>query len=364
MYISNNDFLINMGLHLTGNEQGDNAWINMLLFLSSNDDIKTKDSNTNEPITFSRNNYHLGFKYDNWSNLDIAYKLRLLKWAGNDYLMSLGHLDNVISFKLIEKSLDNSNNVKGSASSDGFIYLNLEYLENSNGFEALNTILHEAVHFNDRYNSKFILLNYLNYLPPIYNEKQLHEAIFNLPISGKIKNHKTNTLDVITSQMKNDILILKNSLVSMNYFEVNPQLPSSEYLNLLRKFSYLYSPFERRAREISAEQTSAMFEKVYPTKNANVNDMFSLSSSLAEGNTARIIYSEVQYYIKCDLDELINLALVNEFNVLNYDNEEDFICEKDMDKFAGYLEKGWRNYKKLFKEEGKNNEKTDSRDLL
>ena len=127
---------------------------------------------------------------------------------------------------------------------------------------------------------------------------------------------------------------------------------------------YLYSPFERRAREISAEQTSAMFEKVYPTKNANVNDMFSLSSSLAEGNTARIIYSEVQYYIKCDLDELINLALVNEFNVLNYDNEEDFICEKDMDKFAGYLEKGWRNYKKLFKEEGKNNEKTDSRDLL
>lgn len=366
MYISNYDFLTNMGVHLTGNDNGDNAWVNMLFFLSSNDDIEIVDPKNGKTVVFSRNDYNLGFTYDYWTDLDLAYKLRLLKWAGNDYLMSLGYIyGNVFSFRLLERSLKNRNNVKGSASSDGYIYLNLDFLENSNGFEALNTILHEVVHFNDRYNSQYILIKYLKYLPPVYNEKQLHEAIFNLPISGKIKDYESDARDAITPKMKEEILLLKNSLVSINYFEFNPKFINSEYLNSIRKFSYLYSPFEKRAREMSSKRTSEIFDKVYPNLNANPNDMYALTSALNEESFTSYLYIRIKAYTKCDLDEFINLALINEYNVLNnFETQEDFICKEDMDKFANYLEKGWNNYKKMMNKENKNNEKTDGRDML
>ena len=112
-----------------------------------------------------------------------------MKWFCNDFLISLGHpFDNVIYFRFLYKDLDCDSNTLGSSSSDGFIYLNFEYVDCANGFEALNTIFHETVHFNDKYNSRYLFLKYNKYLPEVHNIKELTEATLALPISGKIKN--------------------------------------------------------------------------------------------------------------------------------------------------------------------------------
>ena len=153
MYISNQEFLNNMGISLTGNLKADNDWVNIRFFIDSNDDVSVDDFETGEKVTFKRNDYYKGFTNRYWQDLAIAQKLRLLKWAGNDFLISLGHpFDNVISFRFLYKDLDCDSNTLGSSSSDGFIYLNFEYVDCANGFEALNTIFHETVHFNDKYN--------------------------------------------------------------------------------------------------------------------------------------------------------------------------------------------------------------------
>ncbi len=366
MYISNQEFLNNMGIRLTGNLKADNDWVNILFFIDSNDDVSIDDFETGEKVTFKRNDYYKGFTNRYWQDLAIAQKLRLLKWAGNDFLISLGHpFDNVISFKFLYKDLDCESNTLGSSSSDGFIYLNFEYVDCANGFEVLNTIFHETVHFNDKYNSKYLFLRYYKYLPEVRNVKELTEATLALPISGKIKNFDTKKTEMITEKMREEILLLKNSLISINYTKVNSTSENAEYLDMLRKFSYLYSPLERRARDLARERTLNVFSKVYNRPNQDdQDDRFACTGLNSEKFFHSYFYEDIYNLFQCDLDELINLFLVNEYNAENFNDIHNFICKDYTNKLDDYLKKGWKNFKKTINKGEENNEKTDSRDML
>ena len=134
---------------------------------------------------------------------------------------------------------------------------------------------------------------------------------------------------------------------------------------MLRKFPYLYSPLERRARGLARERTLNVFNKAYDKLHQDDrDDRFACTGLNSEKFFHSYFYEDIYDLFQCDLDELINLLLVNEYNAENFNDIHDFICKGYTNKLDDYLEKGWKNFKKTMKKGEKKNEETDSRDML
>lgn len=331
---SNKEFLTEEYEIKLGNDIYDNNKIANELF----------DLNSEELTVFGesidRNNYYYLFANDGWLDLDLSKKLKILKWAISDYLYSN---DFTLSFFFHDDNLIKNSNAIAQKNN---IVLNLDSFNEMSGYEALETIIHEATHVID--SNKFVELRkkFLAYIPDdIVNEYlQVYDYIMKMELKDAHYNKYTKQEEYFDKQTQDDLLMLKNLIVTIN---PNTELKSrkisvknkDDFFEYIRNICYQISPLEYRAFTTSQKYAFDVMEKYETDYNLpEFQELFKRSRNL------RGKKKQLSNYFNRPVEEIINDSLVYEYNKSTYGIYKDYyICKEKMENWEKDMEKIWNS---------------------
>lgn len=335
--MSNKEFLKSLGLNITDDPFANNTIANEYFDYLNDFDIIDYEKN----IFAIRIAYAHAFNDKYWANLSIGEKLRLLYWVKQDYLKQKGVEYNADKpFSFFSHYNLNSTGFRALTISDT-ILLNLEELSLMSGYEALTVVLHEAQHIYD-FKQKYKLIKELApYLKTINADE-----IMAMPITEKIYNHEKQKYDIMSIDLQQKILLLKNLHCCVPVGEDFPYHKCEVkdyymYQKYLQNIYYHISPLESRAYNFSNYFLNNGFGLTKDEKVAN-EDINYNNRYLEYTNSHKKV---LEKYFGKSYPEIINMALIKNYNVLVYKSDvEKYICLDLMEELDN-LEQKYYNIK-------------------
>lgn len=273
-----------------------------------------------------RSNFYYAFKNEIWRTLSLSQKLQLLKWA---QVKMFSNPKDAPKFVFLPDVQGNIN--YAALAQQGKVLLNLNYLNNSKGLDALTVILHESIHQKDFLSYETLIKKLSKYFDKDY-KKLTYDDLMSLPVGEKIYNHKTRRWQKINDKLRQDILLLKNMIIS---FKNSLDTPSkkrniytqTQFFDYLETSMYYISPLEIRAFEKSISLVSKIAEKL--------GDLSELDKKvLARNIKARLRIcgkvKEMKKYYSLNYCEIMNMELINKYNKTTYKNCKYKYVEKSI----------------------------------
>lgn len=342
LLVTNKEFAEKLNIKLTGNTNLDNQKIDECLIDTVPEKFVkyVKINGKYKKFTLSPISFHIGFSEQIWSQLSLAEKLKVMKWASEDYLQLRGYGTDFPPFVYFCDN-DLSSISFDAISLNGKILLSLNRVDKMSGYEAYSIAIHESIHELDFATAETILNNtlcdYIYRYEGLHNFRNLRQ-LMELPIQGKIINWKTGKYDFVTEELKEKILLCKNSVMTISKSRNTPSCRKyiyspAEFDRYLRSDFYYVSPFESKAYNTSIQHILSMAEYNNESLNLTDNDKNTLETYrkfLLKVNGRK---REIQKYFKMPASHAVNIEMEYMFNRHFYGNRtQHYICKKHMQK--------------------------------
>ena len=349
--MTNAEIIKDFGIELTGDAEKDNKIVNDALGIGAPYKIVKylKNGDKHKKITLSPISFEIGFCEQVWSKLDLPEKLRVMKWASEDYLQKNGYGTNFPPFVYFTKN-DYDKYKFNAMAFEKSILLSLEYLNKCKGYEAAITIIHESIHELDFKNIDRILEfevgEYVNRYDTIKNFRTAR-SIMQLPIKGKIINMETGLYEYVTDDLRKKILLCKNKVANACLYKNTPQnrnsvITPADFDKYLASDFYFTSPIENKAYNESINMVCQMAKNNSKTLTLTKDDAETLNKYhkfLTKLNGRKL---EIQKQFKMPIAEALNMEFEHIFNKLYYgNNQENYICKSHMQKREEIVKRFW-----------------------
>ena len=268
--MTNAEIVKDLGIALSGNISEDNNLVNQTLGIGDSDKFVkyVPIYRGHKKVTLSPISFELGFCQQVWSQLDLKEKLKVMKWASEDYLQKNGYGTDFPPFVYFLK--DNYDKLQFNALAfDDRIFVSLDYINSCTGYDAAIMIIHESIHELDFKNIDKILENevgqYVNRFDTIKNFRTARN-IMQLPITGRIINMETGFYEYVTDDLAEKILLCKNKIVNACLYKDTPKnrkqiSTSADFDKYLSADFYYTSPIEHKAYNESIQKFLDMMKK-------------------------------------------------------------------------------------------------------
>lgn len=286
-----------------------------------------------------RKNYYSFFDDINWSKLDIKEKIKLLKWACCDYLK-------VRDFQFLFFYSENRDYSCALAmAKSNCIIINLDKLNEKSGYYFLETIIHESVHIKDLAQFNYLLNKFKNYIPEdIVNSKSnsIYEYIIKMDLNSKHFNNESQNEIYLDKTEKENLLLLKNMIVSI-IPNTNLNLKKArvkktyDFEQYIRNLCYKLTPLEYKAFTTSQKVTLDIMEQLGVDHNSQ-----EYSFLLRRYKSLVGVKRQISKYFNKPVEEVVNDALIYEYNKLIYkDNTDAYICKDKMQQWENNMNRLW-----------------------
>ncbi|MBE7075104.1 MAG: hypothetical protein E7376_03920 [Clostridiales bacterium] len=349
--MTNTEFIQNLGIELTGDILQDNLLINELFKVGTSDKFVkfVKVGEKYKKFTLSPISFEIGFTEQIWSQLSIAEKLRLMKWASEDYLQRNLNTTNFPNFIYFTENSYEHISFIAFALKDK-ILISLNDILKCSGYDAYILAVHESIHEKDYiFAEKLIdevLCNYIQNYSPEKDYLTL-KSIMQLPVEGKILNVKTGEFEFVTNELKEQILLCKNRIITICKLKNTPKsrnfiLTPTDFNKYLTSDFYYLSPLETRAYNDSISHVLQVAEENSKILTCTNADRLRLEKNNKYLKTINGRKREIQKQFKIPADFAVNMELEYIFNKLNYgNNQEKYICKKHMKQREECIKRFW-----------------------
>lgn len=350
-FVTNKKFVEKLGLVLSGNVKQDNKLVNSFLLESVGEKFVKylKINGKFKKFTLSPISFEIGFCEQLWSQMTLGEKLQLMKWASEDYLQTNGYGTDFPDFIFFSEY--NFDNLAYTAMSlKGKIFLSLDFVSKTSGYDAYIIAIHESIHELDFVRVLKIIENdiskYIFQFKGIENFRTLRE-LMKLPVEGKIINWQTGQYEFVDEELRQKILLCKNSIITISRLKNTPSArkyvkDSADFDRYLSSDFYYLSPLESRAYNESIKHifTMAIYnaERIDYSEN-DLKVLQSYNDFLLKINGRK---REIQKHFKMPASYAVNMELEYLFNRFYYGNATmNYICQKHMTKRAEAIRYFW-----------------------
>lgn len=349
--MANAEIVKNLGIELTGDVNKDNQIVNETLCVGSSDKFVKYVSvyRGHKKVTLSPISYELGFCEQVWSQLDLSEKLKLMKWASEDYLQKNGYGTDFPPFIYFTK--DNYKDLTFNALAfEKSVLVSLDFINKCSGYDAAILAVHESVHELDFQEINKLLENeiskYVYGYAGIDNFRTI-KNIMALPMTGKIINWQTGQYDYLIDDLFEKILLCKNMIMKCVLYKNTPKnrklvYSSSDFDKYLAADFYYTSPLENKAYNVSIQHIFNMAydnSKILIQEKSDSEVLTKYYDYLNKINGRKL---EIQKHYKMPIKYAVNIELEHMFNKMYYGNKkENYICQEHMQKREEIVKRFW-----------------------
>lgn len=335
--MDNREFLLNIGFEFDTDDFYNNERINDFFDVYNLVPFKVtfkNKYNKEQEVEILPSNCEMAFQDKIWSRLNLAQRLRVLKWEQTLFLNKCGRCGIVPSFEYVGyKELDQI--VYNAASTNHSLILNLKNISIGNGYEALKSVIHESIHQLD-YDKLYHLLNkYRDYLPANRTDMDiLNSLIMQLSVKGLNYNFRTGRNTLVTPKMGEEILLLKNLVVRLNKEKRIGADNNDNLLSKLNEAFYCNSPLERNAFIGSGIYVDKIMAKNIEEYGLDASDVLQLGQKDKTTDTINAGKKLIKkVYGTASLSTAMNMELVYAYNKSKFKGKtERYICKSLMEK--------------------------------
>lgn len=349
--MTNREFVQSIGIELGKNVAENNAKVNQALNVETSEKfIKfVKDGERYKKVTLSPISFGIGFCEQVWSQCSIGEKLRLMKWASEDYLQSNGYGVDFPPFVYFEKN-EYKDLSYSALAFDNKILLSLENIDKMSGYDAGAIAIHESVHLLDFVEINKLLDEEMSKYVFDYrgvNHFKTVKDIMKLPITGKIINWKTGQYEYVTPELAKNILRCKNKITVCSIYKGTPKsrknvYSSADFDKYISACFYYASPIEQKAYNVSIKKTFDIAQsnsKVFDYSKNDVKALDNLYNYIMKINGKK---REIQRQFQMPVEQAVNIELEHIFNKTYYsDKPAYYICQPHMQKREQMLNRFW-----------------------
>lgn len=341
--MDNGVILKQLGYKLTGNEIIDNMMLTSQMGINNNS-IVLQDGST----VAKQDNFYNLFNYENWETLTVEQKITILNWAMQNYLTENG-IEEKPQICFFEKNAYKYEKANAYLKNNKMV-LNVERINFGNGYDCLSTIIHETVHYIDSLKR----LETIEKLQPYLKDKDSFEEIMKLSLVAELYNYQTGEKELISKELKADILMLKNSFVGSSVYHSglkinNTNLTNEMFNKYIDNLFYVTCPLEVNAYNSAYEYISDIY---FENGSDNLEDLKILQ---AQEKKIEFIENKIveleKLYGNEKLRTILNKEIVYRYNVATYgDEKEKYICKNLMQEREKQLEKSFKTICENIKE--------------
>ena len=320
---NNYEFLQELGIKFTGYNYLDNKNIRDFfgVYLKEPIDIQCEYFGKELKIVLKPNDCDLAFTNVVWSKLSLGERLRVLRWKQVEYMRNRGYKATIPDIDFVSKDVLKDVSYFALAREKS-IEFNLDYLNNTNGYKALETMIHESIHKIDHFNTLIYLSKYAGiYLPKdvLIEYKYYKPKLLQLPLDGYLVNAKNGQIDKITDVMKEEFILIKNFCIAINSKantkEHKREIRSREdFDKYLRRAVYFVTPLEERAYEGSIEYVQNLVLQNAEIIEHDEIDKKQYHKCIYDYKYIQGKKKELEKYYKMPLIDRVNMELIYEYN--------------------------------------------------
>lgn len=349
--MTNAEVIKDLGIELSGNIDEDNKIVNKALGIGLSEKFVkyVKVGDKHKKVSLTPRSFELGFCEQVWSQLDLGEKLKLMKWASEDFLQKNGYGTDFPEFVYFCKN--NYENLNFAALAfEKNIFISLEHLNKMSGYDAVILALHESIHELDFVEISKIMQEeisqYIFNYSGVDNFRTIKE-ILKLPIKGKIINWKTGQYEYVTDDLREKILLCKNKLIKCSLYKNTPTgrrmiYTSADFDKYLSSDFYYCSPLENKAYNKSIWDVFEMSYRNSKIFGFSKNDVSVLDYYYNYLNKLNGRKLEIQKQFKMPISEALNMEFEHIFNKMYFgDNKVCYICQDHMQKREQMVKRFW-----------------------
>lgn len=286
-----------------------------------------------------------------WKNLSQEDIIKTLKM----YIDKVSNANDIIapSLRLIDKQMSNNKNVGGYYSHKfNELFVDLEKVSGCTGLSIKDLLDHELTHAVDYYKLHNFVLPRLcrKYLNVAFDENnfEVMRDMMELPIEGVLYNYQKNKSEIISHELRNNIMLAKSAIVSTlptGVCDLSNVHDKSDFELYLINEMYYFNPLERRARN-NAKLNGLRFA----TSNDTIVPLFDIDRDTAYNILTREDAIDARIGVdKCILGDMNNLYdafirhsfyIKNGVTYANTDNNIDY-------KSYAYAQRARADYHKM-----------------
>lgn len=349
--MTNQEFVKNIGIELGTDVVANNNKVNQELNVETSEKFVkfVKCGDKFKKVTLSPISFGIGFCEQVWSQCSMGEKLRLMKWASEDYLQTNGYGVDFSPFVYFEKNEYQDLSFSALAF-ENRILLSLASIDKLSGYDAGTIAIHESVHLLDFAEINKLLDEEISKYVFDYrgvNHFKTVKDIMKLPITGKIINWKTGQYEYVTPELAQKILRCKNKIVTCSIYKGTPKSrrfvhTSADFDKYLSADFYYTSPIEHKAYNVSIKKIFDIAQsnfKVFDYSKKDSDALVNFYQYIMKINGRK---REIQRQFQMPVEHAINIELEHIFNKSYFgDNQAYYICQPHMRKRLQMVNRFW-----------------------